>query len=348
MWLLPQVRRVVAVALAVAYPVLAHAASVLDSPALTLASVVVLAAAVLGRPLLDGRRWVWFALPVAALLIVWLARLDAVALVLFLPPVLLNAYLAWLFGHTLARGNIPLIEHLVRLLQPRGLPFEPGVIGYTRTLTGLWTGLFMLLGATNLALAALATPGGLLEIAGIHAPITVRLETWSLFANVLNYLLVAAIFLLEFSYRRRRFPGRPYRSLLDFIRRAGAVAPALAATFGKEPAAASGVAETVSESEFTVPVDHPAFAGHFPGRPVLPAVVLLDLVIESAATRFGRQFTVTGLPRAKFMAPLAPGDRGTIRLRLRAEELEFEVRRGDKRVAQGVLKLGKAGEPSDR
>ncbi len=102
MWLLPQVRRVVAVALAVAYPVLAHAASVLDSPALTLASVAVLAAAVLGRPLLDGRRWAWFALPVAVLSIVWLARLDAVALVLFLPPVLLNAYLAWLFGHTLA------------------------------------------------------------------------------------------------------------------------------------------------------------------------------------------------------------------------------------------------------
>src|SRR5688500_10065747 len=107
---LSQVRRFVAVALAVAYPLLAHAASIYHSRPLTIASVVVLGAAVLYRPLVDARRWAFLALPVVAVAIAGLARLDAVALVLFAPPVLLNVYLAWLFGHTLAYGNMPLIE----------------------------------------------------------------------------------------------------------------------------------------------------------------------------------------------------------------------------------------------
>jgi uncharacterized membrane protein/3-hydroxymyristoyl/3-hydroxydecanoyl-(acyl carrier protein) dehydratase len=338
------VRRVLAVTLAVAYPVVAHAASSLGSRALTLASVAVLGAATLGPPLLDRRPWAFIALPLAAAAIAALARLDAVALVLFVPPVLLNAWLAWLFGHTLARGRVPLIERLVRLLQPPGQPFEAGVIAYARTLTRLWVLLFVVLGAVSLALALFATPRGLLESAGIAPPFAVRLETWSLFANVVNYLFVAAVFLVEFAYRRRRFPGRPYRNLFDFFRRAAAVAPALAAGVGRRRGEAPGEAV---EEVFEVPADHPAFAGHFPGRPVLPAVALLDLVFEAAARQFGAPASVSALPRAKFTAPLAPGDRGRIRLTLRDRRVEFEVRRGEERVAEGVFEFRGAGAAGD-
>ncbi len=338
---LSQLRRFIAVVFAVSYPVLAHVASVLDSRALTLASVVVLAAAMLAPSLLEGRRWAYLALPMVALVIAGLLRLDAIALVLFAPPVFLNAYLAWLFGHTLADGSIPLIERLVRLLQPPGVPFEPGVIDYARRLTVLWTAIFLFFGATNLLLAALATPGGLFEAAGIRTAFTVPLEAWSLFANVLNYAIVAMLFLAEFAWRRRRFPGRPYRNLADFLRRAAAVAPALAQSLGRGRDARDR--ESAAEREFTVPADHPAFAGHFPGRPVLPAVVLLDTVLEAARDCFGGQLAVSGLPHAKFTASLVPGDRGTIRLKLTATALEFEVRRGSERVAQGVLRLRGGG-----
>jgi uncharacterized membrane protein/3-hydroxymyristoyl/3-hydroxydecanoyl-(acyl carrier protein) dehydratase len=342
---LSQVPRFVAVALAVAYPLLAHAASIYHSRPLTIASVVVLGAAVLYRPLVDARRWAFLALPVVAVAIAGLARLDAVALVLFAPPVLLNVYLAWLFGHTLAYGNMPLIERLVRLLQPPNLPFEPGVIRYARKLTRLWTAFFILLGATNLALAALASPEGLFDVAGIRIPVMVSVETWSLFANVLNYLLVAAVFLVEFTYRRRRFPGRPYRNLLDFFRRSASVAPALVATFNRKGGISAAPGGTITETGFAVPEHHPAFAGHFPGRPVFPAVALLDMVIESARSDLGKTVVVTGLPRAKFLAPLAPGDRGTIRLRFCADQLEFEVSRSGKSVAQGVFQLRAGGHP---
>jgi hypothetical protein len=76
--------------------------------------------------------------------------------------------------------------------------------------------------------------------------------------------------------------------------------------------------------------------------------VLLDMVVDAAREALGPSLAVAGLPRAKFMAPLAPGDRGTIRLRISAGAVEFEVRRGAERVAQGLLQLAGAGPPGDR
>ena len=31
---------------------------------------------------------------------------------------------------------------------------------------------------------------------------------------------------------------------------------------------------------FTIPADHPALPGHFPGQPIVPGVVVLDRVVE--------------------------------------------------------------------
>ncbi len=75
----------------------------------------------------------------------------------------------------------------------------------------------MTLSLTNLVLGLLAEPDGMLLAAGITPPVTVPELWWSLVANLIGYLLVAAFFLIEYAYRRHRFPRQPYRNMLDFL-----------------------------------------------------------------------------------------------------------------------------------
>lgn len=91
------------------------------------------------------------------------------------------------------------------------------------------------------------------------------------------------------------------------------------------------------QAPLAIAQDHPAFAGHFPGQPVVPAVVLLAealAAIELATGRAPHEWTVAG---AKFLQPVGPG----ARLTLIHEELRgarrFEIRSGEALVASGTL-----------
>ncbi len=73
-----------------------------------------------------------------------------------------------------------------------------------------------------------------------------------------------------------------------------------------------------------VPRDHPAFEGHFPGAPVLPGVVLLAWVIDTAQPwAAGRKLAV---PEVKFLHPVGPGSELLIELRAQGGGLVFDVR----------------------
>ena len=80
---------------------------------------------------------------------------------------------------------------------------------------------------------------------------------------------------------------------------------------------------------------HPALAGHFPGNPVVPGVVVLERV--AAALRAWRGERVEKLD-AKFVQPLLPGEDAMIELRADAGRIRFAVRRVDGvPLARGTL-----------
>ena len=91
---------------------------------------------------------------------------------------------------------------------------------------------------------------------------------------------------------------------------------------------------------------HPALAGHFPGAPLVPGVVLLERV--AAAWKVWRGGVVGGLD-AKFVQPLQPGQDALIELRDDGARVRFTVSREDGAVlARGVLTpVPSAGEVRD-
>jgi 3-hydroxyacyl-[acyl-carrier-protein] dehydratase len=80
-----------------------------------------------------------------------------------------------------------------------------------------------------------------------------------------------------------------------------------------------------------VTVSEPFFSGHFPQRPVMPAVLILEAMAQVAGVLAfyslgGRRDHIplfTGIHHAKFRTPVVPGDQ----LRM---ELEVTRRRGDR------------------
>ncbi|HEU4624840.1 MAG TPA: hypothetical protein VFS52_08775 [Steroidobacteraceae bacterium] len=214
------------IALGVALPLTVHAAVVSRNTPLTIASLALLALIVMLPRLMRLSAAAWCAVPliVAALVLLW--RAHAEWLPLYATPVLVSFVFAWVFGHTLAPGEVPLIERLVRLLHEND-DLRPDIRAYARGCTLAWTLLLTTLGVLNLTLALIAAPNGVLLLLGIRPPFTVPVEVWSLFAYFLNYVFVGVFFLLEYLYRDRRFPEQKYRNVFDFMRRAAAVGPRL-------------------------------------------------------------------------------------------------------------------------
>jgi 3-hydroxyacyl-[acyl-carrier-protein] dehydratase len=88
----------------------------------------------------------------------------------------------------------------------------------------------------------------------------------------------------------------------------------------------------------SVAADHPAYAGHFPGHPILPGVVLLDEALHALAARHGLDAAGSQIKSAKFPTPVRPGE--ALRLHCAATAagaFRFEVRVGERVAASGVL-----------
>ena len=103
-----------------------------------------------------------------------------------------------------------------------------------------------------------------------------------------------------------------------------------------------------AETTLQIAPDHPAFAGHFPGAPIVPGVVLLDAAVHAGlhmlhpATAGGAQAgsiaEACHVSSAKFLSPVGPGECLTISCaRTATGSIRFDIASGSRKVATGLL-----------
>jgi 3-hydroxymyristoyl/3-hydroxydecanoyl-(acyl carrier protein) dehydratase len=96
------------------------------------------------------------------------------------------------------------------------------------------------------------------------------------------------------------------------------------------------MAETRGKS-FVVAAAHPIFAGHFPGRPIVPGVMLLEWVLEEIARLRACAPSALRIREAKFFTPLEPDNRAELHFELAAQRCSFSIRHGTMTIARGIL-----------
>jgi 3-hydroxyacyl-[acyl-carrier-protein] dehydratase len=90
-----------------------------------------------------------------------------------------------------------------------------------------------------------------------------------------------------------------------------------------------------------VTINEPFFAGHFPGVPVMPGVLIVEAMAQAGGVllftevedRENKLVLFTGIERAKFRRPVVPGDQ----LRI---EVDVRVWRGNAGRMQGTAYVG--------
>lgn len=85
-----------------------------------------------------------------------------------------------------------------------------------------------------------------------------------------------------------------------------------------------------------VEADHPSLPGHFPGRPVVPGVVLLDRVAAALERAGGGR--MVRIIAVKFLAPLLPGQEAQLTATREGRRVRFKIER------DGTPILGGEGE----
>jgi 3-hydroxymyristoyl/3-hydroxydecanoyl-(acyl carrier protein) dehydratase len=97
----------------------------------------------------------------------------------------------------------------------------------------------------------------------------------------------------------------------------------------------------------TFAADHPTYAGHFPGAPILPAVVLLDATLRQIEQSYDRRASRWTVAAAKFQSAVRPGEALTLEHeQLPNGSIRFAIRTGGRAVATGVLMP--RGSPTER
>jgi hypothetical protein len=98
---------------------------------------------------------------------------------------------------------------------------------------------------------------------------------------------------------------------------------------------------------FTIDAGHPSLAGHFPGAPIVPGVVLLDETLRAIERSRAQAPSSWTIGAAKFVKPVRPGEILTLEHEpLPNGSIRFALASGGRPVANGVLHPAGAAAPA--
>lgn len=146
----------------------------------------------------EERRGYWILTLCIMLLSVVLSWPKMADFLLYLPPILINLLLFILFAQTLLPRRRPLVTAFAERFH--NIEADPFTYRYTRRVTLLWSWVFGLMMLQSLALSVAASR-----------------EIWSLFTNLINYLLVLIIFFVEYRIRLRQLPHLNHPGFVNFL-----------------------------------------------------------------------------------------------------------------------------------
>lgn len=133
---------------------------------------------------------------VATLILMESGKVDSLY---FLPPMAINFVIGIIFLNGLGKNKTTVIEKYIVVLEGRITEAERQ---YARRLTVAWAAILFLLMAESGLLALFAS-----------------YETWSLFTNFINYLILAMMFIIEYQVRIRVFTEKQHMGFFEYLNR---------------------------------------------------------------------------------------------------------------------------------
>ncbi len=97
--------------------------------------------------------------------------------------------------------------------------------------------------------------------------------------------------------------------------------------------------------ELNIPNQHPCFADHFPGDPIVPGALLLQWIFNVIDDEV-IGVTITGVRSLKFISATIPGDVCDLFLEsnIALGRMKIKCVRGDVLILKGDLNIAKAGQ----
>src|SRR3954451_7168185 len=95
--------------------------------------------------------------------------------------------------------------------------------------------------------------------------------------------------------------------------------------------------EPTIRAQVRFPAEHVAFAGHFPGFPILPAFMQVQVAVDVLSAALGRPISLQAVEQAKFIKPIQPDQDVSVDLRLEEGRYMVTLSCGDQVISRFQL-----------